>query len=129
MKQANIKALLIGVCTVFVQNMLADNVFTSAPIIYRSNYLSRKKILQQFQSISRGEFDHYAAASYDSFQILKNLFENSRFSKGEFIEYINDGFIHSGIFGVVNVETGTRDIAFPLFGARIKNQRLEYLDN
>jgi len=84
--------------------------------------------VKQYKKITPDLFDHHAAAAYDMLQIMKDLSGNRAFSGKEFVKSVSSGFLHSGIFGVINVRPDSRDILYPLFCARIKDGKLQYLD-
>jgi len=104
----------------------AQNVYTSAPDIYNQSFLFAQKIRQKYKTEYKKEISHHAVAAYDLLQVIKGLFEDKEFSKVNVRQELEKGFIHSGIFGMINVKPESQDILFPLSPAQIKNNQINY---
>ncbi len=104
----------------------AQGVYTGAPLMYNRNYLFVREIRERYEKRYDRHFDHHAGAAYDFMQILVEIARDGEFSKETLRDALHDGFIHSGVFGVIDVKQGKHEILFPLHPARIQNNTVEY---
>ena len=105
-----------------------DGVYTAAPIIYNTNYVFHHKIKAEYEHRYRKEFFHQAASGYDFITLITNLLTENDLNSQTVKTALNSGFSHNGILGSFTVPPGTQDIFFPLFPARIKRGKLEFLN-
>jgi branched-chain amino acid transport system substrate-binding protein len=131
LKEENFGGIIFGTSgasTPVVRNMPeANGVFVSAPIIYNPKHLYAKEAQERYFTRYQKPFTHYAASGYDFMKLLTGMLEDKEICRESVKRLLEDGFIHPGIFGDLDVKPGEHDITFPLYPARIVDGELEYL--
>ncbi len=104
----------------------ADGVHVVASIIYDSNFLFARTVLENFESKYNKEFGVTAANGYDIIRILGGLLQNEELSRDNVKRILDKGFSYSGVFGSIDVLPGEHDISFPLHPSKVVNGKLEF---
>jgi len=104
----------------------ANGVYITAPIIYKQNFVFTKDLKEKYMTRFDGLFTHYVAVGYDLVKLLASLLEDEELSRENVRKLLEEGFVHPGILGTVNIEKGEHDIPFPLYPAQIIDGGLKY---
>ncbi|PIR70141.1 MAG: hypothetical protein COU46_03245 [Candidatus Niyogibacteria bacterium CG10_big_fil_rev_8_21_14_0_10_42_19] len=106
----------------------AEGIYIAAPITYNENFLFAKEINDKYRAKYGKESNHYAANGYDFIKILENLFKGREtLTRRDIKILLEERFLYTGVFGVIDViKSGSRDITFSLYPARIKQGGLDY---
>ncbi|MFP4563007.1 MAG: ABC transporter substrate-binding protein [Spirochaetia bacterium] len=105
----------------------ADGCYIAAPKNYSAEYPFTEKIKIRYEERYGESFNHYGANAYDFLMLITSLLQDEEVSRNNLKSLFDRGFTYSGILGLINVEPGERDIAFPLFPARIEGDEIRYL--
>jgi branched-chain amino acid transport system substrate-binding protein len=107
---------------------LADfnGVYLAAPLIYNPDFLLARKLKEEYEKRYGKPFSHFAANCYDCIILVANLLEDQEISRKNLKTRLEQGFIHPGVFGDIDVKAGQKDIPIPLYPARILNGELDY---
>ena len=104
----------------------AQGVYVATPIIYNPNFPFAKEVEEKYVNRYNKPFSHSAASGYDSIKILAGLWEDEDISRGRVKSLLEEGFVYSGVFGIINVRPGEHDISFPLHPAQIIEGEVKY---
>jgi branched-chain amino acid transport system substrate-binding protein len=106
----------------------ASGVYVSAPVIYDPNYVFAKEAKKKYEARYSKPFNTFAATGYDFLIFIAGLLQDREISRDNVKFILEEGFIHPGVFGVLDVKPGEHDISFPFHPARIVNGELKYLN-
>lgn len=130
LKEENFKGFILGGNAVSFPEIQtlpeAQGVYTAAPVIYNPNSPFAKEIEKKYVNRYNKPFSHSAAAGYDTIKILAGLWEDEDISRERVKSLLDEGFVYSGVFGMVNVRPGEHDISFLLYPAQIINGEVRY---
>jgi hypothetical protein len=105
----------------------ADGAYVTAPAIYDPRYLLVKRVREKYESTYGKPFNHYAANGYDFVRMIGQLLEGQNVDRENVRSILAYGYQYTGILGNLTVRKGERDIAFPLYPARIIDGEIRYL--
>lgn len=109
-----------------VADPAAEGTYVVAPAIYNDNFGFADAVRQRYEARFDKPFNQYAANGYDFVTLVRGLLEGGQISDRALRDRFARGFVYSGVFGNIALETGQRTIDFPLFPARIIDGRLIY---
>lgn len=126
----NYKGLIIGINTIITaylrEGFKLDNFYGTSPLIYNGNYQFSKKIKEIYEKKFNAEFNHFAGNGYDMSQIIFELLKDKKINRSLLEEYLNNGFVHTGVFGTVVVKKGMHDFSFELYPVKVENGKIIY---
>lgn len=104
----------------------ANGIYITAPAIYNPNFFFARELKKDYEDNFEGEFTHYVAAGYDLLKLLAALLDGEELSRENVKNVLNEGFIHPGVLGNINIAQGEHDISFPLYSAQILDGEVKY---
>ena len=116
-----------GFSSIFKNIKDTDNIFFTAPIIYKKQYSYSQKLNENYQKKYGLPITHQAAIAYDLIKLIKGLIENKELTRKNLKRLLEKGFIYPGIFGDIILQEKSRDLLFPLYPAQVVNGNIKYL--
>jgi len=126
----NYKGQIIAINTVIISflrgDFKLDKFYGNSPLIYNENYQFSKRIKGIYEKKFNAEFNHFAGNGYDMSQIVFELLKDKKISRALLQEYLNNSFVHTGIFGTVVVKKGMHDFSIDLYPVKVENGKILY---
>jgi len=132
LKEENYNGHILGASGASVLHLekdvsITDGVYVAAPIIYNPKFLFTREVKEKYELKYKKPFTHHAANGYDFIKLLAGLLEDQEISRDNIKSLLEDGFIHPGVFGILEVKPGEHDIIFPFHSAQIIDGKVKYL--
>jgi ABC-type branched-subunit amino acid transport system substrate-binding protein len=126
----NYKGQIIGINTIIISYLRGDfkldKFYGNSPLIYNENYQFSKRIKENFEKKFQTKFNHFAGDGYDMSQIVFDLLKDKNISRSLLGEYLNNGFVHTGIFGTIVVKKGIHDFMIDLYPVKVEKGKIIY---
>ncbi len=126
----NYKGIIIGVNTIITaflrEGFKLNNFYGTSPLIYNENYQFNKKIKVIYEKKFNAKFNHFSGNGYDMSQIIFELLKDKNINSSALEEYLNNGFVHIGVFGTVVVKKGMHNFSFDLYPVKVENGKILY---
>jgi len=105
----------------------AQGVYVNAPIIYNPRAAISSTFPTEFEEYYGRELTFSGAVGADVMMLIWGLLQDREVSRDMLRQQLNQGFVFSGILGVVESEEGSNSVEIPLYPAQIIGGELEYL--
>jgi branched-chain amino acid transport system substrate-binding protein len=104
-----------------------EGVYTAAPLLYNDGYYLGTALVEKYLERYGVQLSHQGATGYDTIRLVTGLLEGHEASRENLRELLSSGYIHTGVLGVLDLESGEHEINFELFSARIVGGEVEYI--
>jgi hypothetical protein len=105
----------------------SQDVYVNAPVLYNPSAPVDTEFLSEFEDRFGEPLTHQGAVGADVLKLIWGLLSDTEVSRENLRDLLSQGFVSSGILGVVNVESGCRNVDIPLYRAVIEGGELRYL--
>jgi branched-chain amino acid transport system substrate-binding protein len=110
----------------FVSDPRSDGVRVAAPAIYNPRFIYNRKVSRIYENQYSLPFNHYSGNGYDIIKIIVSHLQVGAETQQDLRDSLEGDFVHTGVFGVVTKQAGTREILFPTMPAYIKDGTIVY---
>jgi branched-chain amino acid transport system substrate-binding protein len=103
-----------------------QGVYSAVPIIFKANFLYARELMQKFATRYGRELNLGAAGGYDLIKLVGDLLEDQEISRPNLKARLQQGFVHSGVFGELRLSPGQRDLEMPAYPVQIVDGAIQY---
>lgn len=126
---------LIGISTLAMPHLrdslgeIIEDALVLAPKIYEETFEPSKEFISLYKNKYGKDASHYSANGYDTIMLINKIQINKQVStRIQIVDYFNSLISFEGVFGSIKIDIKNREISFPLYYAKIKGGKLEYLE-
>jgi len=105
----------------------AQGCYVNAPAMYMPSSTADDRVMMEFEDRYGRPLTHQGAIGYDVVRLIWGLLSDSEVSRENLRNLLDQGFVYSGILGVVTLDGDTHSIDVPIHTAAIDGGELRYL--
>jgi len=105
----------------------AQGCYVNAPAMYMDSSTTDDRVMMEFEEHYGRPLTHQGAIGYDVVRLIWGLLSDSEVSRENLRNLLDQGFVYSGILGVVTLDENSHSIDVPVHAAVIDGGELRYL--